>query len=130
MWKIFYKKKGVKQHILRMHVGKPKTIIGEEIGVTAMNLPVTLNAEEQQVNHLQFSRIISVENSPKSMLSPAHKKLRRGENESDHDNDKESLDNSEFIKHLLVEVQDNAISKVQEGTDVNNQNNYQCGECG
>ena len=118
--KSFINKKGVKQHILRMHVGKPK------LSVEDVNLeePDIVSGELERVNQMPLSRIISVENSPKIMVSPAQKKLRREENESAE----EDLDNSELIQNLLEEVQDNVINKIQENSDNTNQNDYQCGE--
>ena len=120
--KSFINKKGVKQHILRMHVGKTK--LSDENSISAQALPVSLEEEVVNTNQLPMSRLISVFNSPNYMVSPAQKKMRR--EEGLNEDAEGSKENSEFIKNLLVEIQDDVIDKIHEETG----NNYQCGECG
>ena len=125
--KNFINKKGVKQHILRMHVNKPKILSIEDNVETNIE---KITAEEEDtgeksspIRPSSFRDIISVEFTPN--ISPIAKK-KRVTSENIMENEKEGQD---VIKSLLKELQDTAVDQSKEQNIEENQN-YQCGECG
>ena len=128
--KSFTSKKGVKQHILRIHVNKARKLKNNEGDIAEVTLEEATTAEDSVENdtninypliHPHISKnVIMAELSPR--LSPVTKKKK-----VDKDNVEEGED---VIKSLLKDIQEVAIEQSQEEDMAENNNIYQCGECG
>ena len=128
--KHFTNKKGVKQHILRMHVNKVKKI---EVSPDITDAPITLNEaaedsnrpEEKDTAHKNNVKVVTtneLEDSQSIHASPILPSKERDE------------ENTEFIRNILRELQGAAVDECleKEGVEQDEENNYnyQCGECG
>ena len=133
--KYFINKKGLKQHILRMHSSTTKRMKVDKVKpapniVGDKSIPVPCVTLEEEVvigsvdndDHTNITPVVEpvrIISGPKQALvirSPAQKKKRTEEPNKEED------DNSFFIKSLLGELLDQCSEEID--------TNYQCGECG
>ena len=116
--KSFTNKKGVKQHILRMHINKTKALGKHDVHNVEASIEEETEEEEAVNSHRTPQDFITVEFSPKA--SPAAKKKKL---------DLEKLvEGQEVIESILKDVQESAMEKSQEKNQKDH--NFQCGECG
>ena len=132
--KYFTNKKGLKQHVLRMHSSlnkrmnkdkakhvasvtieqsnpSPRVTLEEEVVVSSVDEDTPSNMVPEQ----ESVRIISGPTQMIEIRSPHPKKLKT------NSKDKEETDNTVFIKTLLGELLDQCSNEIE--------SNYQCGEC-
>ena len=117
--KQFTNKKGVKQHILRMHVVKrlqpnPVKSSNDIICLEKVSVVINENLENEQ------STTINSE-----MLDTAGKDLSIFPNESRSEHEK-GLEKITIFRDILMECVENALLFEDEAIETN----YQCGECG
>ena len=115
--KTFTNKRGLKQHIMRMHSSIAKR---KQINKVVNVETVTLEEEPEVVQTPK--RAVPNNMSEVKSLEPKKKTLEVSEKEQNGD------DEFEFIKNLIGDIIDAFQSKKDQEQDVDI--NYQCGECG
>ena len=123
--KQFKDKKGLKQHMLRIHVQKVKRVEAEKECITleeSSPLDLEIPTQESTVTTPVISVIEEI-NESDSTSTPSHHTYEGNEETSILESKKED---ENFIKSLIGSL----VSHCGEDTVSKSANNYQCGECG